>query len=207
MRVLFDPVAIGEKTAKNRILFGPHETNLGVGRSISKRHVAYYRRRAEGGCGIVVVEEASVHDSDWPYERSPLASACLDGWSEVAEACHSEGALAFAALGHSGGQGASAYNQAALWSPGRLPEVNSREVPKYMEPSEVDEVIDAFAMAASLAARAGLDGVELNAGQNSLIRQFLSGLTNQRDDEWGSDRCLFARRCSNRFGSPRQIWL
>ena len=41
--------------------------------------------------------------------------------------------------------------------------------------------------------RAGVDGVEINAGQHSLVRQFLSGLTNQRDDEWGQDRLLFAR--------------
>ena len=43
------------------------------------------------------------------------------------------------------------------------------------------------------AAAAGLDGVEVNAGQYSLIRQFLSGLTNQRGDEWGTDRSQFAR--------------
>ena len=35
---------------------------------------------------------------------------------------------------------------------------------------------------------------EVNAGQHSLVRQFLSGLTNQRDDEWGGDRTLFARQ-------------
>ncbi len=38
-----------------------------------------------------------------------------------------------------------------------------------------------------------MDGVEVNAGQHSLVRQFLSGLTNLRDDEWGADRLHFAR--------------
>ena len=73
---LLSPVALGPVTARNRLLFGPHVTNLGDGRSLSDRHVAYYRRRAIGGCGTIVVEEASVHESDWPYERSPLASQC-----------------------------------------------------------------------------------------------------------------------------------
>ncbi|HSP30205.1 MAG TPA: FAD-dependent oxidoreductase, partial [Ilumatobacteraceae bacterium] len=41
---------------------------------------------------------------------------------------------------------------------------------------------------------ADVDGVEINAGQHSLVRQFLSGLTNQRDDGWGHDRLLFARQ-------------
>ena len=40
------------------------------------RHTAYYERRARGGCGTIVVEGASVHESDWPYERAPLASRC-----------------------------------------------------------------------------------------------------------------------------------
>ena len=42
------------------------------------------------------------------------------------------------------------------------------------------------------AVAAGCDGVEINAGQHSLVRQFLSGLTNQRGDEWGGDRLRFA---------------
>ena len=69
--VLLEPLALGSRTAPNRIVFGPHETNLGRGRSFSERHVAYYRRRAAGGAGIIVTEEASVHPSDWPYERAP----------------------------------------------------------------------------------------------------------------------------------------
>jgi 2,4-dienoyl-CoA reductase (NADPH2) len=101
--------------------------------------------------------------------------------------------LVIAALGHSGGQGSSAYSQLPLWAPSRVPEVNSREVPKAMEPDDILAVIDGFAQAASAALRAGMDGVEINAGQHSLVRQFLSGLTNQRDDEWGHDRLSFAR--------------
>jgi 2,4-dienoyl-CoA reductase (NADPH2) len=143
---------------------------------------------------MLVTEEASVHPSDWPYERSPLASHSVDGWAAVAAAAHEHGALALAALGHAGGQGSSAYNQAPLWAPSRVPEVNSREVPKWMEADDIAAVVQGFAGSAGLAGQAGLDGVEINAGQYSLIRQFLSGLTNFRDDEWGADRLAFARQ-------------
>jgi 2,4-dienoyl-CoA reductase (NADPH2) len=74
-----------------------------------------------------------------------------------------------------------------------VPEVNTREVPKWMEPDDLDAVVDGFRSAAALAAAAGLDGVEINAGQNSLLRQFLSGLTNQRTDAWGTDRTTLLR--------------
>jgi mycofactocin system FadH/OYE family oxidoreductase 1 len=190
---LLEPLTLGSRTAPNRVVFGPHETNLGWGRSLSERHVAYYRRRAAGGCGTIVVEEASVHPSDWPYERAPLAARCTPGWADVVAACRPFGALVLAGLGHAGGQGTSAFSQRELWAPSDEPEVNSREVPKVMEVEDIAAVVDGFRHAAKLAAEADCDGVEVNAGQHSLIRQFLSGLTNRREDAYGADRARFAR--------------
>ena len=191
---LLTPFALGSRTAANRVVFGPHVTNLGADdRSIPERLSAYYERRAAGGCGTIVVEGASVHPSDWPYERSLLADRCADGWSAIAGACHPHGSVVIASLDHAGGQGSSAYNQAPLWAPSRVPEVNSREVPKWMEADDIAAVVDGFGAGTKLAVDAGLDGVEINAGQHSLVRQFLSGLTNHRDDEWGHDRLRLAR--------------
>jgi mycofactocin system FadH/OYE family oxidoreductase 1 len=192
---LLDPLTLGSRTAPNRVVFGPHVTNLGDDeRRLTSRHVAYYERRAAGGCGTIVVEGASVHPTDWPYERAPLAARCSDGWAAVVDACRPHGTIVLASLDHAGGQGSSAYSQLALWAPSRVPEVNTREVPKWMEARDIAEAIDGFAGAARLAVGAGCDGIEVNAGQHSLVRQFLSGLTNQRDDEWGQDRTQFARR-------------
>jgi 2,4-dienoyl-CoA reductase (NADPH2) len=192
---LLEPLALRGVTARNRIMFGPHVTNLGDDdRRFTQRHTAYYARRAEGGCGIIVTEGASVHPLDWPYERAPLAERCTDGWAAIASACHAHGALVLASLDHAGGQGSSAYSQRELWAPSRVPEVNSREVPKWMEAHDIEAVVAGFADAARLAVQAGCDGVEVNAGQHSLVRQFLSGLTNHRDDEWGHDRLLFAKQ-------------
>ncbi len=191
---LLEPLQLGGATARNRVMFGPHVTNLGDHlRRFTPRHTAYYERRAAGGCGIVVTEGASVHPSDWPYERAPLAAACGPGWAAIAAACHQHGTTVIASLDHAGGQGSSAYSQRELWAPSRVPEVNSREVPKWMEDDDIAAVIAGFADGAAVAMAAGCDGVEINAGQHSLVRQFLSGLTNHRGDEWGSDRLRFAR--------------
>ncbi|RLE22157.1 MAG: mycofactocin system FadH/OYE family oxidoreductase 1, partial [Actinobacteria bacterium] len=190
---LLEPLPVGSRSAPNRLMFGPHVTNLGDDdRSLTNRHIAYYERRARGGCGIIVVEGASVHPSDWPYERAPLAERCGDGWAKIVEACRPYGSLVIASLDHAGGQGSSAYSQAPLLAPSRVPEVNSREVPKWMEATDIEAVIEGFAEAARTATESDLDGVEINAGQHSLVRQFLSGLTNHRDDDWGRDRSLFA---------------
>jgi len=190
---LGDPVRLGNLTARNRLVFGPHVTNLARRRRISDRHVAYYRARAAGGAGLVVTEEASVDDTDWPYERAPLAPECAEGWSLVADACHGEGSLCIAAMGHAGGQGSSAYHQRALLAPSSVPDVVTREVPKVMDSEEIASLVAAFASATRLAVGAGCDGVEVNAGQWSLLRQFCSGLTNERSDELGSDRASLLR--------------
>ena len=200
---LLQPLPLRAATAPNRVMFGPHVTNLAdLQRRFTARHTAYYERRASGGCGIIVTEGASVHPSDWPYERAPLASECADGWAAIVAACAPHGSLVLASLDHAGGQGSSAYSQRELWAPSRVPEVNSREVPKWMEADDIAAVVAGFGTAAAAAVGAGCAGVEINAGQHSLVRQFLSGLTNQRGDEWGTDRLLFARQVLGAVRAP-----
>jgi 2,4-dienoyl-CoA reductase (NADPH2) len=196
--LLTEPITLAGRTAPSRVLFGPHVTNLGRGRGFSERHAAYYRTRAAGGCGLLVTETASVHRSDHPYERAPLAADCAPGWAEVARACRPHGALVLAGLGHGGAQGSSAHHQAALWAPSRVADVVSRELPMELEQPQLEELLAGFATAAALAAEAGLDGVEVDAGQHSLLRQFLSGLTNLREDAYGQDRGLLPQQVLER---------
>jgi len=192
---LTEPVTLGKRArAPSRVMFGPHETNLGRRRAISARHVAYYERRAAGGAGIIVTEIASVHPSDWPYERAPLAADCGPGWSQTVAACAPHGALVLAGLGHAGLQGSSAFSQGPLWAPSRVPDAGSRELPMEMAEPDITALADGFTAAAALARRSGADGVEINAGQFSLLRQFHSGLTNQRGDRYGQDRLALTER-------------
>ncbi|MGY1691696.1 mycofactocin system FadH/OYE family oxidoreductase 1 [Geodermatophilus sp. SYSU D01105] len=190
---LLEPLVLAGRTAPSRVLFGPHVTNLGRGRALSERHVAYYARRARGGCGVVVTETASVHESDHPYERAPLAADCGSGWAAVVAACRPSGALVLAGLGHTGAQGTSAHTRSALWAPSPVPDVVTREVPAEMGPAEIDALVDGFVAATRTAVAAGVDGVEVDAGPRSLLRQFASGLTNTRSDAYGADRLRLLR--------------
>ena len=63
-----------------------------------------------------------------------------------------------------------------------------------MTEPEINALVGGFAAAAALAGRSGVDGVEINAGQYSLLRQFHSGLTNQRGDRYGQDRLQLTER-------------
>jgi mycofactocin system FadH/OYE family oxidoreductase 2 len=199
MKGLFAPLPLGRKTAPNRFVFAAHQTNFATHNRFTERHAAYYEARAAGGAGLVVLEGSVVHPSDWPYEYAVFGydAAVVDGYRQVTDAIHRHGALALAHLTHSGMQGSSHYSQLPLWAPSPVPEVNSRELPQAMDSADIAAAIEGFRQAARYANDGGLDGVEINVGQDSLIRQFLSPLTNQRGDQYGGaleNRLRFARQ-------------
>lgn len=142
---------------------------------------------------MVVTETASVTADDWPYERAPLAADSEAGWRDVVSACRPHGTLVLAGLGHRGLQGSSAHSRSVLWGPSPVADVVTRELPAQMGPSEIEAVVAGFAAATARAVAADTDGVELDAGPTALLRQFLSPLTNRRDDDYGTDRTRLLR--------------
>jgi mycofactocin system FadH/OYE family oxidoreductase 2 len=184
---LFQPLLIGPHETRNRILFGSHATNLARRNLLSQQHADYYSARAEGGAGIIVLEEHIVHPSDMPYERA--VCGYLPGTAQAVTAVtagiHAHGALALVQLNHNGQQSTSSHHQRELWAPSPVPDVSSREVPKEMEMADIHSVVDGFAQVARTVTQAGADGVELQISDSSLLRQFLSPLTNQRGDTYG----------------------
>ncbi len=186
---LFQPLQLGTKRAPSRFVFASHQTNFATRHRFERRHQAYYGARAAGGTGVIVLEGSVVHPSDWPYEYvvRGYEEQVVDGYRLIADTVHAHGGLVLAHLTHSGMQGSSHYSQLPLWAPSPVPEVASREMPQEMGLAEIDAVVEGFRQSTRLAIEGGLDGVEINAGQNSLIRQFMSPLTNQRADHYGGE--------------------
>ncbi len=185
--LLFQPLSLGPREARNRIIFGSHTTNFARNNLLSQQHADYYAARAEGGAGVIVVEEHIVHSSDVPYERALLGY--LPGTSQaltsVIERIHASNSLALVQLNHNGQQSTSDHTQREMWAPSPVPNVSSREMPKAMEQADIDAVIAGFAQVAHTTVQGGADGVELQVSDTSLLRQFLSPLTNSRSDKYG----------------------
>ncbi len=184
---LFQPLPLGPRKARNRIILGSHTTNFSHHNLLSQQHADYYAARAAGGAGVIVLEEHIVHPSDIPYERALFGylPGTAQAIAAVVERVHAHDSLALVQLNHNGQQSTSDHTQRELWAPSPVPNVSSREVPKAMERADIDAVIAGFAQVARSTVQGGADGVELQVSDTSLLRQFLSPLTNQRSDKYG----------------------
>ncbi len=194
--LLFSPLKIGTVVVPNRIHFAAHMTNFAESNRISERHVYYYRERAKGGCGLITTEELTVHPTDYAYARlvDAFTPEVIPGFLNLTRAVHEYDTKIFAQLNHNGMQGDGKLSRLPVWgpSPGRDPLF--RETAKEMEPEEIEECVRYFAMSAEYAVEGGFDGIELQLGHSSLIRQFLSPASNFRNDDYGGSfekRLLF----------------
>jgi len=184
---LFSPLKIGTVEVKNRISFQPHLTNLAVGNLPSERQMYYWGERAKGGAGLIITEELTVHPTDMAYEKliDVYHAEVIPGFKKITDYVHQYDSKIFAQINHNGQQGDGSISRLPVWAPSPVPDVLFREVPKEMEPEDIEEVARYFAKSAIHVREGGFDGVEIQFGHSSLARQFLSPLTNHRRDEYG----------------------
>ena len=191
--MLADPVVVGRGTAGSRVLFGPHITNLADPRrprAIGADHVGHYRARAAGGAGVVVTEVASVTADDHPYEYAPLAAECGPGWAAIAAPAARTGRSCSPGSGTPAGRARRRTPGVRCGRRRRCPTPRPARCRRRWTPTVSRRWSRGSRRAAAAAVAAGCDGVEVQAGQHALLRQFLSGLTNHRDDAYGADRAL-----------------
>lgn len=184
---LLAPIMLGKMRVKNRVVFTAHMTNFAASDSLSEQHINYYLRRAQGGAGLIITEEQSVHPNDHPYERMIKAyqRSVVAGYKKLTAAVQRHNTKIIAQVNHNGSQGSGMYTGRALWAPTPLPDPIFKEVPKEMEPEDMRELKESYLQVAEAVREGGFDGIELQVSHSSLIRQFLSPATNQRQDKYG----------------------
>ena len=199
MTAPFDTIRIGTLDLPNRLAMAPVKTALGTAAGlVTDRLVAYFRRRAEGGIGLIVSEPLYIdkRGQEHPKQLGIDSSDKVEGLHRLVEAVQAGGSRIFAHLNHAG----RASNPKAA---GKPPEAPSRVVcprtgiePEVLTQQRIAEIVRAFSAAARRAKKSGFDGVELQFGLGYLVSQFLSPATNLRDDGYGGDperRARFAR--------------
>ena len=184
---LFDPISIGNLELKNRILMPAMHMNMCRKFTVTDQLINFYIERAKGGVGMISVGYATVDElSGQPGNIGAHRDEFIPGLTELATAIKKEGAATCVQLNHAG-----RYNYSLFLggkkpvAPSPIPSRMTRETPRELEIDEILATIQRFADAAGRVKAAGFDAVEILTGTGYLISEFLSPLTNQRQDEYG----------------------
>ncbi|MDA7988894.1 MAG: FAD-dependent oxidoreductase [Alphaproteobacteria bacterium] len=199
--VLFEPVTIGPKVAKNRFYQVPHCNGMGY-RDVSAG--AEMRRvKAEGGWGVVCTEQIEVHPTSdiTPYVELRLwHDDDIPALARIADKIHEGGALAGAELAHNGANSPNLYSRMPPIGPAHMPVITFTPEQQQARRAGKKDIADLRRWhrdAAIRAKRAGYDIVYVYAAHGlGFIHYFLSREYNDRNDEYGGsleNRCRILR--------------
>ena len=184
---LFQPLRLGHKQTRNRIMRLATTTNTGANGVATARTMALYTRIARGGSGIVVTESMRIHKSHSGNNEHALRlydKDIVSSLGQLARAVQAEGALLIAQMNHGGRQHNSSIPP-TLTAPSAVACPYSGGIPHQMSKADIAEVVAGFATSALHARQSGCDGVEIHGAQGHLIQEFVSSFSNTRDDEYG----------------------
>lgn len=188
---LFTPYKLKNLALPNRIVMAPMTRSKSPNQIPGEDVVAYYRRRAAGGVGLIITEgvapdhPVALNDHNVPNFHGDA----LDGWAKVLKAVKAEGGFIMPQLWHTGlmrkpGSGPNPHlngiGPSGLAKPGK-------KVTDPMTTKDIDDVIKGFATSARHAQDLGFDGVEVHGAHGYLIDQFFWDGTNERPDDYGGD--------------------
>ena len=184
---LFEPCALAGLELANRLVMAPMTRFYAPDGVPGPVNAAYYRRRAEGGMGLIITEGTFIdHPSASHNDKVPRfhGEDALAGWRLVADEVHAAGGRIIPQLWHVGAQrkaGEGFFPDTPSLSPSGLigPGEPNGEA---MTQADIDAIVDSYARAAEAAQQAGFDGVELHAAHGYLIDQFFWEGTNKRED-------------------------
>jgi 2,4-dienoyl-CoA reductase-like NADH-dependent reductase (Old Yellow Enzyme family)/thioredoxin reductase len=213
---LFEPGRIGSLKLKNRLVMPPMATNYALkDGAVTDRQTAYYAERAKGGVGLIIVEISCI---DSPTGKGMVRQICIDddkfipGLSQLAKAIKQHGAKAAIQLHHAGRQTSARWTGHQPVAPSPIPG-NEGELPRALTLEEIAALIQRFGEAAERAKKASFDGVELHGAHGYLISQFLSPLSNHRQDAYGGsvgNRAKFLldiiKAIRDRVGKDYPLW-
>lgn len=205
-KALFTPFTIKNMTIKNRIVMSPmcmYSCPDEDGK-VQNFHLTHYTSRAVGQVGLIIVESTAVT----PQGRISVndlgiwSDDHIEGLKQLVDLNHEYGSKMGIQLGHAGRK---ADIPESIIAPSAIAFPNMK-TPEAMTKDQIGEVVEAFKQAARRAKEAGFDCIELHGAHGYLINQFLSPLSNHREDEYGGDRDNRYRLLSEVIDAVKTVW-
>ncbi|MYJ70658.1 MAG: 12-oxophytodienoate reductase [Rhodospirillaceae bacterium] len=193
--ILFEPQPFGPATLRNRIAMAPMTRKRSPGGVPNEEVAAYYRRRGEGGAGLIFSEgafidhpSAQAHEGN-AYDNIPhfFGREALHGWERVLAEVRGAGALFVPQLWHVGEVrrlGMADDPAVPGYGPREIVE-DGKAVVKAMSERDCEEIADSYARCARTAREMGCGGVALHGAHGYLMDQFFWPESNRRSDRYG----------------------
>ncbi len=182
---LFSPITVGSLTLKNRIFYPALSLYAGDA-LITERHREFLRERAAGGAAAVNIGPTGFCPEGNSDVAFNLSSDSIESFAELAAVIKEEGASPWLQLFHAGAYSKClSVNGTAPIAPSAVYSNISKTTPVGMSADQIAETVELFAATAQLAKDAGFEGIEISASAGYLISEFLSPLTNLREDSYG----------------------
>lgn len=187
---LLAPFTLRGRTFRNRILSTAHAPGYAENGLPGERYQAYHEEKARGGIGLTIFGGSSniSRDSGSIYGQIYVGSdAVIPAFRSFSERVHRHGAALMCQITHMGRRtGWAAGDWLATMGPSVIRDPAHHSVPRAMSGRDIARVVRAFADAAQRCREGGLDGCEVLATTH-LLGQFLSPLSNVREDGYGGD--------------------
>lgn len=182
---ILKPLDLGFTTIRNRVVMGSMHTGLEDRFYNYPKLAAYFGERAKGGVGLIITGGISPNRSGWLLPAGGTMNTLGDVAPHrlVTRAVHKHGGQILMQILHSGRYGYQPFVVSA--SPIKSP--ISPFKPRQMSEKQILATIQDYAHTASIAKKAGYDGVEIMGSEGYLLNQFLSRHVNQRTDQWGGE--------------------
>lgn len=183
-----NPIRINTLLIKNRIVFPAMCTKYAApDGGVTERMLRYYEERAKGGAGLVTIEATSVDPTGNSFSRglSIADDARLPGLTDLARRVKRHGARISIQLQHGGRAALPQFSGHAVPLVSAIPGVTPYDNSVILSEEEIARLVECWGKAAIRAREAGFDAVEIHGAHGYLINQFMSPLTNLREDAYG----------------------
>jgi 2,4-dienoyl-CoA reductase-like NADH-dependent reductase (Old Yellow Enzyme family)/thioredoxin reductase len=185
---LLDPFQLKHLTLRNRIVSTAHAPNFVEDGHPRDRYRMYHEEKAKGGVALTMIGGSTNIAPDSPSVFGQLYAgddSIIPWFRKLTDGVHEHGAAVMCQITHMGRR--TAWDDGhwlPVLAPSGVRERAHRAFPKVMEQEDIARVTDDFVAAARRCRQGGFDGIEL-LSHSHLLGQFLSPLTNQRDDDYG----------------------
>ncbi|MFK2824288.1 NADPH dehydrogenase NamA [Bacillus sp. B190/17] len=205
-RKLFEPYTIKNMTLKNRIVMSPMcMYSAETDGKVNDWHLVHYPARAVGQVGLIIVEATAVTPEGRisEHDLGIWGDDHIEGFQKLVSLVKAHEAKIGIQLAHAGRKSEVSGD---ILAPTALAFDETMKTPKEMTAADIERTIKAFAQGARRAKEAGFDLIELHGAHGYLINEFLSPLTNHREDEYGGNKENRLRFLTEIIREIKNVW-